>query len=172
MAYVIESFTAFRRDDTEALVKLLAGNDWPFHSLGRPDRTTARQWIADGRFDSAFWVGEGDGILRVDDLGDDNPMFDLRLREGARGRGLGTAAVSWLVGHIFGSFATVRRIEATTRQDNVAMRRVLDRCGFAKEAHYRDAWPAPDGSRYDSVGYAVLRSDWSSGTVTPVDWAG
>lgn len=52
------------------------------------------------------------------------------------------------------------------------MRRVLERCGYAKEAHYRRAWPGAGGAVHDGIGYAVLRGDWESGTVTPVDWAG
>ncbi|MCT2583272.1 hypothetical protein [Actinophytocola gossypii] len=35
----------------------------------------------------------------------------------------------------------------------------------------REAWPGPDGP-YDSVGYAILRRDWRTGTTTPVDWTG
>jgi len=64
----------------------------------------------------------------------------------------------------------MRRIEGTTRQDNRAMRRLFLRCGYAKEAHYRDAWPAQDGTIHDAVGYAILRRDWSAGTVTPPQW--
>ena len=63
----------------------------------------------------------------------------------------------------------VQRVEATTRADNAAMRRALRRAGYAKEAHYRRAWP--DGGRvHDAVGYAVLRGDWETGVLTPVDW--
>lgn len=55
------------------------------------------------------------------------------------------------------------------------MRSVLRRNGYVKEAHYRQAWPAPDGSPHssphDGVGYAILRSDWRGGTTTPVRWA-
>ncbi len=50
------------------------------------------------------------------------------------------------------------------------MRRVLKRCGYVKEAHYRDAWPGVGGERYDSVGYAILRKDWAAGTTTSVRW--
>jgi hypothetical protein len=49
------------------------------------------------------------------------------------------------------------------------MRAVLDRCGYVKEAHYRQAWTSRGGT-CDVVGYATLRSDWSSGTTTPVNW--
>ena len=50
------------------------------------------------------------------------------------------------------------------------MRRVLVKCGFAKEAHYRQEWPSESGPRYDSIGYAILRDDWASGATTPVNW--
>jgi RimJ/RimL family protein N-acetyltransferase len=50
------------------------------------------------------------------------------------------------------------------------MRRVLRRCGYAKESHYRNAWPAPDGTIHDSVGYAIIRKDWETGEVTDPNW--
>ena len=50
------------------------------------------------------------------------------------------------------------------------MRRVFVKTSYAKEAHYRDAWPSADGP-LDSIGYAILRRDWETGTTTPVNWA-
>lgn len=50
------------------------------------------------------------------------------------------------------------------------MRRVLRRCGYVKEAHYRDGWPGAEGEVHDAVGYAVLRTDWSTGAVTLPEW--
>ncbi len=32
------------------------------------------------------------------------------------------------------------------------------------------AWPSADGEMLDGIGYAILRSDWESGTTTPVRW--
>jgi RimJ/RimL family protein N-acetyltransferase len=171
------TFLPFSRAESDRLVEFLTGSDWPFHVRGRLSRADVEQWIDDGAFDGdgtrTFWIGVGDdrlGTVRIDDLDDDTPVFDIRLREDARGRGLGTRAVTWLAGHVFAEYPDVRRIEATTRQDNVVMRRTLLRCGFVKEAHYREGWPAPDGRTYDSVGYALLRRDWENGTVTPVHW--
>jgi RimJ/RimL family protein N-acetyltransferase len=110
------------------------------------------------------------GFVRLDDLNDPTPMFDLRLRRRARGHGLGTATVGWLTTYLFDELPDIHRIEATTRRDNHAMRRVLRRCGYVKESHYRQAWPSSDGTRHDSIGYAVLRSDWTSGTRTEPEW--
>jgi hypothetical protein len=64
----------------------------------------------------------------------------------------------------------VDRLEGTTRQDNVAMRRTFRAVGFVKEAHYGCGWPARDGRLLDAVGYALLRTDWREGTTTLVDW--
>jgi RimJ/RimL family protein N-acetyltransferase len=103
------------------------------------------------------------------DLGDPTPMFDLRIAAGSRGRGYGTGTVQWLTARVFSTGADKERIEATTRADNWAMRAVLARCGYTKEAHYRQAWSGPGGA-CDAVGYAILRTDWSTGTTTPVNW--
>jgi RimJ/RimL family protein N-acetyltransferase len=124
----------------------------------------------------AFWIitgtgtGTEAGLIRLLDLGDDTPLFDLRIRAACRGQGLGTRALRWLTGYLFTEFPGIRRIEGTTRQDNHAMRRTFRTCGYVKEAHYRQAWPAPGGTAYDAVGYAILRSDWQAGTITPPEW--
>ncbi|MEV6153028.1 GNAT family protein [Nonomuraea sp. NPDC052129] len=75
-----------------------------------------------------------------------------------------------MTGYLFEEFPKVTRIEGNIRQDNHAMRAVFRKCGYVKEPHYREAWPAPDGSVHDSIGYAILRRDWLSGTVTAPDW--
>ena len=48
------------------------------------------------------------------------------------------------------------------------MQRVLERCGYVREAHHRQAWHGPDGTVHDAFGYAILRQDWLSGNTTPV----
>ena len=44
------------------------------------------------------------------------------------------------------------------------------RCGFVKEAHLLQDFPTGKGTYVDKIGYAILRSDWSGHTVTPVHW--
>ncbi|MFI2434781.1 GNAT family N-acetyltransferase [Streptomyces sp. NPDC018693] len=168
--------------DTDALVGFLTADTWPFHSRAVVEPERARAWIADGDFDDddgtrTFWIDAGVGagadvvgMVRLMDLEDDTPLFDLRVRAGARGRGVGAEALTWLTAHLFDAFPHIRRIEGTTRQDNVAMRRTFRRCGYVKEAHYRDAWPAQDGAVHDAVGYAILRRDWHAGTTTVPQW--
>ncbi|WP_052423305.1 GNAT family N-acetyltransferase [Nonomuraea candida] len=169
-------FPRFSPDEADALVGFLTGEEWPYHA-GVQEARAIRQRVADGVYDDeenrTFWVladGERAGLIRLQDLADDTPMFDLRIRAARRGQGLGTTAVTWLTHYLFDEFPEVRRIEGHTRQDNRAMRAVFRKSGYVKEAHYREAWPAPDGTVHDAVAYAILRRDWQSGTVTLPEW--
>ncbi|MGV9341105.1 GNAT family N-acetyltransferase [Streptomyces sp. NPDC003688] len=171
------TFRRFAPSEADALVDFLTGDTWPFHTSAAPDGDEVRRWISAGRYDGeenrAFWIMAGDstaGLIRLMDLADDTPLFDLRVRSRWRGTGIGGTALTWLTRYLFEEFPRVRRIEGTTRQDNAAMRRAFRRCGYVKEAHYRDAWPGTGGSVHDAVGYAVLRRDWESGGVTVPEW--
>ncbi|WP_218952288.1 GNAT family N-acetyltransferase [Amycolatopsis anabasis] len=170
-------YRRFAPSEAEPLADFLAGEVWPFHSAPVVDKRAVARWVADGYYDGGsartFWIvadGTRAGVVRMFDLDDGTPLFDLRIGAAWRGRGIGTHAVGWLTRYLFTEFPAVNRIEGTTRRDNRGMRRVFRRCGYAKEAHYRQAWPGGDGTLHDTVGYAILRSDWLSGTVTPPDF--
>ena len=75
--------------------------------------------------------------------------------------------MTWLTTYLFEELPAVARIEATTREDNRAMRRVLRRCGYVQESRYRRAWPVAGGAALDAVGYAILRSDRVAGRPGP-----
>lgn len=115
------------------------------------------------------------GVIRLFDLGsgpddDETPLFDIKIKEEFRGKGIGKQALGWLTDFVFSNYLNKTRFEATTRIDNIAMRRVFENCGFVKEAQYRQAWPDAEGNRYDCTGYAILRSDWLNKTKTPVNF--
>jgi RimJ/RimL family protein N-acetyltransferase len=164
--------------DRDALVAFLSGNRFPYHVVPRPTADEARAAIDGGAYSgeehAAFWLDHSEagrvGVARLDDLQDPTPLVDLRIGEGFRGRGLGEAALRALTAHVFSSMPHVDRLEGQTREDNVAMRVTFLRCGWVKEAHYREAWPVADGRPVASVAYAVLRRDWAEGTTTPVPW--
>ncbi|MGW7457202.1 GNAT family N-acetyltransferase [Streptomyces sp. NPDC054797] len=171
------TYRRFVPSEADDLVDFLTGDSWPFHGAAVVEPDQARRWVADGRYcgegNRAFWITGGDdalGLIRLMDLGDDTPVFDLRIGSPYRGLGVGSRALNWLTGYLFTEFPLIRRIEGTTRQDNVAMRRTFRRCGYVKEAHYRDGWPAVGGAVHDAVGYAILRRDWLTGTATAPDW--
>ncbi len=170
-------FRRFDVGEADELAGFLAGETWPYHGTARVDRDSVRSRAAGGFYDNAstrtFWItagGSAVGVVRLFDLEDDTAMFDLRVRAADRGKGVGQRAVRWLTAYVFTEFPAAHRIEGTTRQDNHAMRAVFRRCGYAKEAHYRQSWPGDGGARYDAVGYAILRDDWSTATVTVPDF--
>ncbi|WP_367118301.1 GNAT family N-acetyltransferase [uncultured Microbacterium sp.] len=163
-------------DDGAALAAFLTTQVFPFHVRARWTATQVRASIDDGAWHgdavATFWVVDDRdgrvGVLRLDDLHDATAMIDLRLADGARGRGYGSAALRIATDLVFSRYPAVIRFEGQTREDNVAMRRVFERCGWVREAFYRDGWPVEGGEPVASVAYSVLRRDWASGTTTPV----
>jgi RimJ/RimL family protein N-acetyltransferase len=164
--------------DREPLTNFVSGAEWPFHVNHRPTRDQVLAGIGAGAYrdedNDSFWVdhaGSGRiGLLRLEDLSDDAPLFDLRLGVSWRGRGLGVPVLQAVTRHVFTTMPQVNRFEGQTREDNVAMRKTFLRCGWVKEAHYREGWPVPDGRPLASVAYAVLRRDWETGTTTTFVW--
>jgi RimJ/RimL family protein N-acetyltransferase len=157
------------------LGEFLVGNSWPYHA-GTVDLDLVTDRLCHGYYDgpgrATFIITDGAqrvGLVRVEDLDDPTPTFDLRIASAHRGRGHGAGALRELARWVFDTH-DVERLEGTTRQDNVAMRRTFRSVGFVKEAHYRRGWPTRDGRLLDAVGYALLRTDWRDGTTTPVDW--
>jgi RimJ/RimL family protein N-acetyltransferase len=163
-------------NDADRLVAFLTGDTWPFHGSPVVSADLAQRWIAAGRYSGdnrAFWVsvdGPDAGLIRLMDLGDSTPVFDLRLRARYRGKGIGGEALRWLTAYLFTELPAIRRIEGHTRQDNRAMRLAFQRAGYVKEAHHRDAWPMDGGEVYDAVTYAILKRDWLAGTTTSPEW--
>ena len=102
------------------------------------------------------------GLIRLfdlDDLDNGSPLFDLRIATNHRSRGIGRYAVEWLTAHLFTTYPGLHRIEATTRSDNAAMQAVFARCGYRREGTMLEAWKNADGSRSDTLTYALLRRE-------------
>lgn len=166
--------------DGPALVDFLAAHTFPHHVIARHTRESAQRSVAGGRFHRAdsqgYWIddegpdGDRHGLVVLEDPQDDTPMFDLRLAEGSRGRGLGPAAVRALADLVFTTLPHARRLEGQTREDNLAMRGTFVAAGFVQESFYRQGWPDGDGTFVASVGYALLRDDWATGSTTPIGW--
>lgn len=173
---------AFRELDADrdfaTLADLVTTETWSHRVKPRMTEEDLRDEIASGHYATgrslAFLIErEGDvvGVVAAHEMADahSDPQLDFRLRERARGQGLGLAALRHITAEVFARHPDKLRIEGQTRQDNVAMRKVFVRGGYVKEAVYRLAWPG-DGGPYDGIGYGMLRGDWESGTTTPVAW--
>ncbi len=168
----------FEPRDVDRLTEFMAANDWPFHVRPRWTDAQVREAVGSGSFHGedtrTLWLvvdGVAVGIATISELGDPTALLDLRLAAHARGRRLGTTVLPAVAEWAFTTYPQLHRFEGQTRIDNVAMRRLFVRCGWVKEAHYRVSWPDGDGRLVDSIGYALLRQDWESGTSTPVDWS-
>ncbi len=161
-------------DDAAAAATFLATHEWPFDGEPRltTDRATAVAVAGDDV--ATFWIrvdGETIGMIRafdLDDLDDGSPLFDLRIAEGHRGRGVGRAAVTWLSDHLFTTYPELHRIEATTRHDNVAMQSVFAHCGYRLEGRLLETWKGTDGNWFDTLIFAILRREWE-GRHAPAD---
>jgi aminoglycoside 6'-N-acetyltransferase len=75
-----------------------------------------------------------------------------------RGRGLGSEAVRLLTRHLL-ELEGAHRVQATTDVENEAMRRSLEKCGFAFEGIMRSFMPVGDGPPRDYAMYAVTMID-------------
>lgn len=83
-----------RGPDRRALREFLTTNAFPFHATAHPTPDEVDRAIDTGAYGdaatAAFWVAHVDhgvvGVLRMQDLTDPTPMFDLRLAERWRGR--------------------------------------------------------------------------------------
>ncbi len=165
------------RDDGPAIVDFLVAHAFPFHVTPRRTVESARGAVTSGRFhredSQGYWIDDDDGrhgIVVLEDPQDDTPMFDLRLAEASRGRGIGTATLRALAHLVFSTLPQARRLEGQTREDNLVMRNAFISAGFVQEAFYRQGWPTGDGTFLGTVAYALLRDDWRTGTTTPIDW--
>ena len=161
-------------DEIEDLVQFMLTNKWPFHSGGnltekQLTKTFQKGWYSEGR--ETFWVEYNQakvGLLILHGIEDSIPIFDLRIQESIRGKGIGTRTLLWLKEYVFNLPEKKIRIEAYTRSDNLGMRKAFTKSGFVKEGYLRQAWENDDGTISDSLCYAVIRSDWEQGIVTPI----
>lgn len=166
------------KDEIDTLVDFLTSDTWEFYGTPnpKPERIRARYENQHYTGDNCktFWVILDQelnvGLIRLYDLEDGDPLFDLMILKKYKGMGIGTISVDWLVDYVFTKYPDKVRIEANTRQDNYAMRCVFHKCGFVKESHHRKAWVGQDGIPYDSIGYGLTKDDWQTGKTTPVNW--
>lgn len=176
-------------DDAAALTDFLTTQRYPFHVRTALNAAHVREAINDGRYGynpehyataaaadtdhRGWWIWAGAvrlGVVVLEDLTEGAPLFDLRLADDHRGRGLGVAVLRGLTCLVFDTYPEVDRLEGQTREDNIAMRKVFLRAGFIKEAHYRRGWPVEGREPVASVAYAILRQDWVSGRTTTFEW--
>lgn len=164
--------------DREPLISFMTRNEFPFHVWSHPTREIVETAISGGAYrdddNDSYWIDHSEhgriGFFRFEDLSEDTPLFDFRLDAPFRRRALGPEVLRAATQHVFTTMPTVNRFEGQTREDNVAMRKTFLRCGWVKEAHYRESWPNEEGTLLASIAYAILRRDWETGKTTHLIW--
>ncbi|WP_422122179.1 GNAT family N-acetyltransferase [Planococcus sp. X10-3] len=171
--------TEWTMEEQEQLIHFMTTNSWPYHGQEHPVRALIQKTIEEGGYQSdqvtTFWVendeGEQVGLVKIFDLQDDIPLFDLRIADPYRGKGYGPKALKMTADFVFLLAEKKIRLEGHTRHDNFAMRKAFERTGFVKEGHIRQAWFSTKENRYfDAVTYGMTREDWQQGITTPVLW--
>lgn len=102
--------------DHAALMQFMMSNEFRLHVNARPSRTDLERKTSRGAFGgpdhASFWVqskSEGRvGLVILEDLLDDAPLFDLRLSANARGRGLGALILHALTADVFKRWQSIR----------------------------------------------------------------
>lgn len=171
------SFIEFE-DEIDDLITFLTSNTWEFHGDSNPtsEKITKdyKNNFYNGESSKMFWIQLDDdikiGVLRIFDLQDSTPLFDIRISSAYRGKGIGVIAIQWMINYIFTQYEEIIRIEGYTRQDNYAMRTVFHHCNFVKEAYHRKAWKDKNGNFFAAIGYSILRDDWANNETTIIKW--
>lgn len=172
----MQTYTEFTTETEHQLVQLLTTETWPYHGTENPTEEAIQASIQQGNYTNAdtktFLIQDKNntviGMFRLFDLEDPTCLFDLRLKQQARGQNRGAHAVKWLTELAFTNYPHLIRIEGHTRHDNLAMRKTFHNSGYVKEAYHRSAWPQND-KLFDSVGYAITRTDWQQNITTPIE---
>ncbi len=88
----------------------------------------------------------------------------------ARGRGLGTEAVTLITDYLF-LHKDIVRIQAETHPANAASRRVLEKVGFTFEGLIRKSFFSR-GAWRDTAMHSLLREEWGGPRLLPVGYQG
>ena len=163
----------FESEDLQELHKLIASNRWDFFL----DPIIDERGL--GVRDEKYFLNEtnqtlvyrdDNGILlgyihfdNIKNTNNDAPSFTVSVDKGIRGSGVGKELVKQGVKYIFDKYDKIRRIYATTREDNIPMQKIFESLGFRQEARHKKEWEIRATGEYvDTLGYAVLRDEFLS----------
>lgn len=93
------------KDEIDTLVEFLTSDTWEFHGTPNPNperiRASYENQYYTGDDCKTFWVIlDHDikvGMIRIYDLQDSTPVFDIRILNNYKGMGVGTITVNWLM---------------------------------------------------------------------------
>lgn len=164
------NFKKFTKKEKKILIDFLISEEWTFHKDNKLNKKILEKNIQEGFYTKKDQItflmeknGKIIGILRVFDLKneeDEIPMFDLRIKSSERGKGFGKESIKFMIKYIFINYNKIRKIEGTTRNDNLSMRKLFEKSGFKKVAQFRKDWKDKKGKWHDTIGYDFLKKDF------------
>jgi RimJ/RimL family protein N-acetyltransferase len=125
-------------------------------------------WATESRVAWAITNGSTPiGFALVTNLDTGAGTIAMRILPAQRGQGVGRTVLHLLADHHFTEDTALLRLAGQTHEANVPMQRAFVASGFRMEARYRDAFMQADGNRASEWGYALTRSDWTEGRLSP-----
>lgn len=127
-------------------------------------RKMAADWQARQLFVFSVWEKESGDYIGETYLANPDwkvPCIELGyfVLAGHTGKGFATEAARATT-HFAFEHLGVSRVELQCAADNLASRRVAERCGFVYEGHMRGRNRKKDGALVDRLWYGILRSEW------------
>lgn len=162
------TFKKFTKKDSKQLIDFLTSQTWKFHSnpkLSIKDvqtnidkrKYTNREQITFLIYNQTYLIG----VLQIKDLINDleeSPEFDIRISSKFHKKGYGTQIINYMIEYIFKNYDKIKRIEGNTREDNIAMQRLFEKCKFTRVAQLRKCWFGDD-KYYDTIVYDLLKEE-------------
>lgn len=82
------AFQAMGSGDSDSVIEFLSSNYFPFHVHRAPSAESVRMGVENGRFwnedAQGYWIedtGDRLGMVVIEDLRDNAPLFDMRLSD-------------------------------------------------------------------------------------------
>lgn len=167
------TITLFQTSDLQDIHRLLMSNRWEYFldPVVTVEGLKKRDEVYFSSKENVTLVCRNEekkllGIIRFFEIENDetsSPDFTIYIDEKARNKGIGKRLLTEGIKHIFATFSHIRRIEATTRGDNIPMQKLFESVGFVKEAHYRKEWKNRESGKFmDAFGYALLKEEFDN----------
>lgn len=115
------NFTPFLPSEINILIDFIISDNWPFHGYPKITPEQIKKNFEEGFYTGdgieTFWIiadGEKAGMIRLYDLEDLTPLFDIRISSSYQGKGIGEKGVKWLTEYVFKTYSHIMRIEGYT----------------------------------------------------------
>lgn len=161
----------FNTTHIEDLKKFLSSQVWKFYEEENISITSINNKLEKNHFlntkTKTYLCYENNellGMIRyfdLEDIDDEIPMFDIKVNEKSRGKGIGTYLLLNSLKIIFEKYSKIQKIEATTREDNIAMQKLFEKCNFKLWGKSSKSWKTLTGDFMQTYHYELLKENFN-----------